>query len=489
MSTAIGYTSPQEQLVDDIGGFSRDPLACARYSFPWTEAGQLVGVDGPRLWQADILDTIGKHLRSEDWLQPLLVAIASGHGIGKSALISMVIHWAMSTCEDCRIVVTAGTGVQLDTKTWPEVTKWFKMAINTHWWETKAQSICSKDKGHERLWRADAITWNETNTEPFAGMHNVGKRVVIIYDEASQIADKIWEVTEGALTDENTEIIWLAFGNPTRNTGRFKECFGRFKHRWITKQIDSRTVEGTNKAQIQKWIDDWGEDSDFVRIRVKGEFPRAGTSQFIPADAVAVCRKFKAEGYQALPKILSVDVARFGDDQTVIGLRQGRNLRVLARLRSLDTVQVAARVIEFIDSEHPDATVVDGDGIGGGVIDQIKHRNYGRTLHEFHGGARPDDTSVYFNRRAEVWGLMREWLKEGADIPDEPEFEMDLTGTEYYFTSKNQIQLESKDDMKARGLSSPDNADMLAMSFSVKVLAKPKVQTNSVYQGAGSWMG
>ncbi len=482
--------NPKAEVALTLAEVSTDPLQCALYSFPWGEPGQLAKVQGPRPWQADILNTIGSHLRSPNWNQPLQVAVSSGHGIGKSALISMLIHWGMSTCTDCRIVVTAGTGVQLDTKTWPEVTKWFKMAINTDWWDTKAQSICAFEKGHERLWRADAITWNENNTEPFAGLHNVGKRLIIIYDEASQIADKIWEVTEGALTDEDTEIIWLAFGNPTRNTGRFKECFGKFKHRWVHRQIDSRTVEGTNKEQIAKWEQDWGEDSDFFRIRVKGEFPRAGTSQFIPQDAVDACRKYKAVGYESLPKIISVDVARFGDDQTVIGLRQGRHLRVLDRLRGMDTVQVAERVIQSIDLYQPDAVVVDGDGIGGGVVDQLKHRNYGRNLHEFHGGGKPDNPNKYFNRRAEVWGLMRDWLKEGAQIPDEPEFEADLTGTEYYFTSKQQVQLESKDDMKVRGLSSPDNADMLAMSFSVKVLAKAKaVVPRGNPMNAGGWMG
>src|ERR1039458_1186404 len=98
------------------------------------------------------------------------------------------------------------------------------------------------------------------------------------------------------MTDENTEIIWLAFGNPTQNTGRFRECFGKFKHRWKTFQIDSRTVEGTNKEQINKWIDDYGEDSDFVRVRVRGEFPRAGSSQFIASDVVAARSEERREG-------------------------------------------------------------------------------------------------------------------------------------------------------------------------------------------------
>jgi hypothetical protein len=478
----------ESELTGIIARFTHDPLGYARHAFAWGE-GELQSSTGPRAWQSGILRNIGDHLSDQSTrFQPLQIAVASGHGIGKSALIGTIIAWAESTCEDCRVVLTANTDTQLRTKTWPEVSKWFRLAINSHWWTVNATSIISKEKGHERIWRADAIPWSENNTEAFAGLHNKGKRIVVIFDEASAIADKIWEVTEGALTDEDTEIIWLAFGNPTQNTGRFRECFGKFKHRWKTFQIDSRTVEGTNKQQLDKWIEDYGEDSDFARIRVRGEFPRAGSSQFIASDKVAEARKYKAEAYDSLPKILSVDVARFGDDQSVIGCRQGRKFRVLARLRGLNTVQVAERVIEFIEQEKPNGVVVDGDGIGAGVVDQLSHRGYAKGLFEFHGGHTPNDPVMYFNKRAEVWGAMRDWINAGAEIPDDPELEQDLTGPQYYFSNKNQIQLEKKDDMKARGLSSPDTGDCLAMTFGVKVAPPAKKVEFTPNLGQTGWM-
>jgi hypothetical protein len=463
--------TPEETLIDDIGAFCRDPLGYVRYAWPWQEDGELGEASGPHQWQRDVLNDIGIHLKSDSRYIPLLLAVSSGHGIGKSALISWLISWGMSTCEDCRVIVTAGTGKQLDTKTWPEVTKWFKLAINSHWWDCKAESICVKDKEHERIWRADAITWSEHNTEPFAGLHNKGKRILVIYDEASGIADKIWEVTSGALTDEDTEIIWVAFGNPTQNTGRFRECFGRFKHRWITRQIDSRTVPGTNKVLFDQWVEDYGEDSDYVRVRVRGEFPRAGATQFIGGDVVSEARKRDVGDQSKAYKIISVDVARFGDDQTVIGMRQGLKATILEKLRGQDTTQVAMRVMQLIQRENARACIVDGDGIGGGVIDFInlhladwmKTRKWFK-LDEFHGGATPGDGFMYFNRRAEMWGAMRDWLVTGS-IPDDPELEVDLTGPEYFFSAKNQIQLEKKEDMKKRGLASPDCGDMLAMSF------------------------
>jgi hypothetical protein len=463
------------ELLEHIAEeFTHDPLGYVQGVFPWNER-DLLGSGGPREWQANVLGAIGNHLSDPATRsQPCKIAVSSGHGIGKSALVAQIISWALNTCDDTKVVVTANTAAQLGTKTWPEVEKWFRLSETSAFWKVAATSVKASAKGHEDTWRADAITWSENNTEAFAGLHNKGKRIVLIFDEASAIADKVWEVAEGALTDEGTEIIWLAFGNPTQNTGRFFECFNRLKHRWKTFQVDSRTVDGTNKAQIATWIQDYGEDSDFVRVRVRGEFPRAGSNQFIPSDVVAACRKYKAEAFAHLPKVLSVDVARFGDDQSVVGTRQGRKVVVLAKYRGLDTAQLGERVIEWIQKEKPDATVVDGDGLGAGTIDHLKFRGF--KSFEFHGGNTPNDAQQYFNRRAEVWGLMRDALKAGLEIPDDPELEIDLTGPQYGFSSKQQIQLEKKEDMKKRGLASPDTGDMIAMTFAVQLRAKEKVE-------------
>jgi hypothetical protein len=480
----------EQQLVDDLYAFRFDPLGCVRYAFPWGE-GELRDSLGPRSWQKQQLESLRNHLQNPATrYTPYLEAISSGHGIGKSADVSFIIHWALSCWEDARIVVTANTGDQLATKTVPEGKKWFRRAINAHWFDARAESIKVKDAAHKDTWRADFVTWSIEKTEAFAGLHNEGKIIVLIFDESSAIPDKIWEVAEGALTDEKTVILWLAYGNPTKNTGRFRECFGKFAHRWNTRQIDSRTVEGTNKEQIDKWIADYGEDSDFVRVRVRGEFPRAGSSQFIPSDLVANARKARVEVPVVLPKIGACDVARFGDDQSVIGDRQGRRARIYKRFRGIDTVQLADRCIEYIDAERPDAFVIDGDGIGAGVFDYLKHRGYDRKtlLVEHHGGATPKDPAKYFNKRAEVWGEMRDWLADGAAIPDDPELDTELSSIEYGFSPKGAIQLEKKDDMKKRGLSSPDSADTLAMTFSVTVAPKFKEEPKQEYYGSDGWM-
>jgi hypothetical protein len=465
------------------------------YAYPWS-SGELRDSSGPRMWQREVLANIGAHLETEETRHtPLLIAVASGHGIGKGALAAMVTKWALDTCEDCKVVLTANTGTQLSTKTQPELAKWCRLAITSHWFDVKATSISVRDPRHEKTWRADLIPWSEHNIEAFAGLHNQGKRIVVIFDEASAIADSIWETTAGALTDANTEVLWLVLGNPTKSTGTFRECFGRMKHRWKTYQIDARHVEGTNTAQLEQWVDDYGEDSDFVRVRVRGEFPRTGSSQFIPHAYVSAARKYRAEGMDGLPKVMGVDVARFGDDQTVIGMRQGRKFVVLEKMRGKDTVFVAERIINWREKVEPDAIIVDGDGLGAGTIDHLRYRGYRDKLFEFHGGERASDSHKYYNKRSEVWGAMRDWLADGAEIPDDPELDAQLTGPEFGYAqgkrSSGALFLESKQDMKSRGLESPDVADCLAMTFAVRIALPQKtvVRAPSTRRNDGlGWM-
>lgn len=414
----------------------------------------------PDTWQIDVMNSIVNNQR---------VAVASGHGIGKSALIAWLIHWFISTRPDPQIVVTANTKNQLDSKTWRELAKWNKQARNASWFEHSATKFFLKDS--PETWFAAAIPWTEHNSEAFAGTHE--EHVLVLFDEASNIAQTIWDVVEGAMTTAGAK--WVAFGNPTRNTGAFRECFGKFRHRWINRQIDSRTAKMVDSKQVNQWVDDYGEDSDFVRVRVRGEFPRAGSNQFISGEYVEQCVTYRAEGYQSQAKILAVDVARFGDDSSVLCLRQGRKVWPLIKYKGLDLMALSSRVIECIENQKPDAVVVDGVGVGAGVVDRLKQLGYGDMVTELNGGSTPIDGDVYFNRRAELWGLMRDALKAGFEIPDDRDLRDDLIGPEYGFDAKQRIQLEKKEDMKKRGLSSPDCGDALAMTFAVKARQqKPK---------------
>ena len=480
----------EEQLAHNVGGFAFDPLGFVRYAFPWGEG--VLAERGFEDWQREELEVIGEELKagvsvSDAAAKAIRRAVASGHGIGKSAFVAWVILWAMSTMPDTRAVVTANTEAQLKNKTWAELAKWHRLCLCGHWFDCTATALISKLPGHEKTWRCDMVPWNEQKPEAFAGLHNQGKRILLVFDEASAVADSIWEVAEGALTDEDTEIIWVVCGNPTRNSGRFKECFGRFRHRWGRRQVDSRTVSLTNKAQIQQWIDDYGEDSDFVRVRVRGVFPRAGSNQLIPSDIVesAQGRSLRADVYRSAPLVFGVDVARFGDDQSVLTKRQGLYTREQLKWRGIDTMTLAGIVARHIDQDNPDAVFVDMTGIGAGVVDRLHQLGYHQVIGVDFGSAA-SNPALYANKRSEMWCGVLDWLKNGGALPPDRELSDDLVGPEYGFTGdKGQIILEKKADMKKRGLASPDCGDSLALTFAHPVRRREdmneKAKANTEY--------
>ena len=479
MSAAV---KAENDLREFVARFHHDPLSFIVSMFAWGE-GELREHRGPRKWQREILAEIGEHLRNGATVHDVLQeAVASGHCIGKSALVSWLILWALCTQEDTKVVVTANTEKQLTTKTWPEVAKWHRLLLCSHWFEFTATSLFSTDSKHAKTWRADAIPWSDTNTEAFAGLHNQGRRILLIFDEASAIADKIWEVAEGALTDSDTEILWLAFGNPTRNTGRFRECFGRLKHRWRHRHIDSRTVEGTNKKQLDAWVTDYGEDSDFVKVRVRGIFPNASSMQFIPSDIVEHAATKREQDDAAPwfglydPIIMGVDVARFGDDESAIKIRRGRDARTIPAeyFAGIDTMQLAGRVAALVHEHGVDVVFVDETGVGAGVVDRL--RQLGVNVLGVNNGSKATTSAVdgelVANRASEMWALCRSWLKEGGAIEDDSDLKGQLTGREYGYNVHNAIVLERKDDMKKRGLASPDRADALCLTFAAPVPAR-----------------
>ena len=463
-----------DALAEEVAKYYADPLGFVLFAFPWGE-GSLKGFDGPDTWAREFLEDLGQQVRDRafngiDAVDPIMFSTASGHGIGKSAMVAWLVNWIMSTRPHSKGTITANTAQQLRSKTFSEIGKWWNLSITKDWFEFNGGSMGSLNmyaKASPLTWRCDGQTSEERNSEAFAGQHAANSTSFYIFDEASAIPDKVFEVRAGGLSDG--EPMAFDFGNPTRNTGRFYEnMVGRFRHRYTRRFIDSRDVKITNKKQFQEWIDDFGIDSDYVKVRVLGQFPSAGDMQFIPGDVARACVGLEVVVQPHDPLVMGVDVARFGSDESVIYLRQGRDAESqgLHRFRGIDTMQLSAKVAEIAADKRPDAIFIDGGGVGGGVVDRC--RQLGLNITEINFGGKATQPGVA-NLRAQMWYNLREALKDGIRLPDNDDLISDLTGLEYGYTLRNDIKLESKDDALKRGISSPDLADALALTYALPV--------------------
>jgi hypothetical protein len=482
----------QAELARDIGGFYADPLGFVMYAYPWATDPEIQVVElqepyasrynckyGPDEWACRVLDQIGKEVRKRaatglKTVSPLQFAIASGHGIGKSAMVGWLVNWIMSTRPHAMGTLTANTGAQLETKTWAQVAKWTKKCVTRHWFDvhTGRGSMKMSQKDTPESWMCSAQTCREENSEAFAGQHQATSTSFYILDEASAVPNKIWEVINGGLTDGEPMV--FAFGNPTRNDGKFRDCFKSLRHRWITEQIDSRTVQITNKSLFDEWIQDYGEDSDFVRVRVKGKFPRASSMQLIPSDVVERARnkEYHISSFDHASRIIGVDVARFGDDRSVITRRQGVFAKWPQKVyRETDAVTLANIINHEANEWDADGIIVDMGNIGAAIYDILVKTIKRTDVFGVWFGSESSRNDCH-NKRADMWVSMLDWLKQGGAIEDSQELEDDLTAPEYMFDARDRKQLESKEDMKKRDLPSPDRGDSLAVTFAIQINKK-----------------
>lgn len=479
----------ERELAEFVGGFYDDPYGFVMGMFPWGDPALPDGSEnplrdkkGPEPWQEEMLRDLGFHIKNNIVLRSIGLemevwrsAIASGHGVGKSADVSWIILFLMSTRVDTRGVVTASTQFQLEDKTWPELGKWYNLILNKHWFEWSATGLAfaAYPDDKKKNYKTTAATVSEQKTEAFAGLHNEGKTVFVIFDEASGIPGKIWEVSEGALTDG--EAFFFAFGNPTRPDGEFADCFDKHSHMYYTRHISSYEVSHTNKNALNGIVSKYGWDSDEVKVRIRGLFPSQSFNGFISVETarMAIERELIQDHQAGL--IMAVDVARFGNDSSVIRFRQGRDARSIPpkKFKGIPITKLAEHCMREADIYRPDAIVVEATGVGGGLIDIMRDRGY--KVIEVHPGAAANDPNLYINRRAEYWSIMRDWLFEEGCIDDQPELFTELTTILYSLDRHEQrVKLEPKEEMKKRGLQSPDDADTLALTFAVRVARRDR---------------
>lgn len=508
MQTPIYSPEDEQTLMAKLWSpaIKDDPEAFVLFVFPWGQKGTpLEHYKGPRKWQRDILRLMKQHIAENQGrvdYKVFRMAVASGRGIGKSALVSWITLWMLSTRIGGSVIVSANSEAQLRSITWAEITKWLAMSINSHWFEISATrlspakwiaELVERDlKKGTRYWAVEGRLWSEENPDAYAGLHNADG-VMLIFDESSGIPDKIWDVAQGFFTENTPNRFWCAFSNPRRNEGYFFEAFHAKRNFWVTQNIDAREVEDTDKAVYEQIIAEYGAESSQAKIEVYGQFPSDGDDQFIPpslVDSASVRGRYKDE---TAPKVIGVDPARSGADSTVIVVRQGRDLVAIRRYQGEDTMATVGRVIDAIEEFQPALVVLDEGGLGYGILDRLKEQRY-KVVRGVNFSWKSKTPAMYANKRAELWGSMREWLQT-ASIPQDRQLKADLTGPHQKPNSSGSIQLETKKDMKARGLASPDAADALACTFAYPVASREyreKPRRVTAYEGSAmhnSWLG
>lgn len=476
----------EQRLMSELWSpvLADDPYAFVMFAYPWGVPNTpLAGKKGPRRWQKRLLTRVRDHIAqnkaigaefdlrraigliSEDEEPGYKVhraARSSGRGPGKSAVVSWLAHWFISTRLGSTTTISANTENQLRTVTWGEMSKWFTMAINAHWFDIAATKITPRQwltdlverdlKKGTRYWAVEGKLWSEENPDGYAGIHN-HDGMLLIFDEASGIADAIWPVAEGFFTEPVPDRYWFAFSNPRRSTGAFFECFHAKREYWDAEYIDVREVEGTDKAVYQQIIDQHGEDSYQAHVEVYGTFPPSGSGHFIAPSLVDAAVKRPAYDDPTAPIIVGIDPSR-GGDNTAIAVRQGRDLLEVITFKSRDTMAVVGRVIEVMEKYNPTLTVIDEGGLGYGVLDRLTEQRY--KVRGVNFGWKSSNDRQWANKKAEMWDKMRDWLRT-AHLPNDKTLRTDLTTpNEVDPTSLGGIQIEAKKAIRSRGGASPD---------------------------------
>jgi hypothetical protein len=465
-------------LAREVAQFRNDPLGFVVHCYPWGE-GELRNFKGPDANQREFLESLGKEVRERAFdghraVMPIRMAESSGHGTGKSALGAWIANWILSTRPWSIGTVTAGTATQLEERTWSAMHKWTRLCITADWWELQSTGIYIKKElcgAHEspQNWKVVAQTCREENAQSFAGQHAATSTSWYLFDEASAIPDGIYKVAYGGLTDG--EPMMFVWGQPERNTGEFhKICFGSLAGRWNHRGVDSRTSLFTNKELIAEWERDYGEDSDWFRVRVLGLPPTADELQYIDFARIQAARKRTVEVLRDEPLIAGFDVSGGGAAWNVIRFRRGFDARTYPPIRITGEqgrdrgvlIAKAAEILRCGVNGQPVAAMFVDSAFGAAIVERLSSMGY-RNAHEVNfGGNSPDGHCA--NYRAFMWRQMKDWLVNGA-VADDERFAQQLGSPGYHINRSNKLVIEAKQEMQKRGLASPDDADALALTF------------------------
>lgn len=440
--------------------------------------------------------------KPDDWQQDALmdlaenpkVSIKSGQGVGKTGIEAVALLWFLTCFPYPRVVATAPTKQQLHDVLWSEVAKWQEksplLKNLLKWTKTYIYMI-----GYEKRWFATART--ATKPENMQGFHE--DNMLFIVDEASGVADPIMEAILGTLSGENNKL--LMCGNPTKTSGTFFDSHTSDRALYKCYTVSSKNSERTNKENIDSLIKKYGWDSNVVRVRVRGEFPNQEDDVFIPLSVIEQCgsKVFELEEKDFLPYvILGVDVARFGNDETIIYRNARGKLELVANRRGQDLMRTAGdivvqyiKIIKMFPKYKGKIYInIDDTGLGGGVTDRLREVKREQGLNrlcvipinaaeriETDTKAGKEAAEYYNDLTTHMWATIKELMEhKQIELEDDSETVAQLSSRKYIVASNGKLELEKKKDMKKRGLDSPDRADAAALSV---YLGKIKKYTGS----------
>jgi phage terminase large subunit len=404
-----------------------------------------------------------------------LVSVRSGRGRGKTMGISVVVLWWMLTRFPQKTVVTAPASSTITDGLWPEIQLWanrlpdfLRLQL-----EITAERITLAGAPAESF--VTAKTAREDRPESLQGIH--APHVLLLVDEASGVSEKAMEALTGSLAGDDRRMVLIA--NPTRTSGFFFESQkGEISRQWSRYQISALPVEDHDPGVqffhcpcpgdeffIANMRAKYGEDSSAFRVHVLGEFPKADDDTVIPLHLVSEAITRDVQGIK-VPEIWGLDVARFGDDASALVRRRGNKVDPPARWRNLDLMQLCGRIVIAYEAADPKPAIilVDSIGLGAGVVDRLRELKL--PVRGVNVSESPALGDTYLNLRAELWFKVRAWLeKRDVSLPNDEVLIGDLCAPRYGFGSSGKIKLESKDEIKKRGLPSPDAGDALALTF------------------------
>lgn len=397
------------------------------------------------------------------------VAVKSCTASGKTAVLAWMTLYFLVTEPDMKGIITAPTAQQLHSVLRAEIAKWQSKMIEPFrgFYEIMSDKIFLVGKKDTQFF--SFVTGSADRKESFAGAH--ADKLIVLVDEASALPSEIFNTLLGTLSSGDT--CFTLVSNPVRAAGAFYDLFQKTGTKWDLHTFTSFGTPRVDREWIKEVEEYYGLDSDFYQMRVMGEFPRLDDAQFIPADLVdgAIARILMPQEFHNFPRVLGVDIARFGSDSSVVVDRQGPKVHSIYAWKGLDTIEVAEKVLGVFRGADYNSVNVDGIGIGAGTVDQL--RRFNLPIKDVIVSQKATDQKTYVNLRSELYGKVKLWLPT-ADLPQDQELRTDLLGINYGFNNKLQIILESKKDMKRRGISSPDKSDALALTFANEIFQQTR---------------